>query len=171
MKQKMAKAVNDQINKEMYSGYLYLAMSSYFQTLNLTGAAAWMRVQAQEELGHAMKLYDHLIERGATVTLEAIDAPPSTWDSPLAAFEAAYEHEQKVTGMIDNLVRLAREKEDYAAEAFLQWFVSEQVEEEASVSDVVNKMKMVGEAGGGLFMIDRELGQRGAPSDSDASES
>jgi ferritin len=167
IKQKMAKALSDQINKEMYSGYLYLAMSTYFQTLNLPGAAAWMRVQAQEELGHAMKIYDHVIERDGTVTLEAIEAPPDSWDSPLAAFQAAFEHEQKVTGMIDNLVRLAREKEDYAAETFLQWFVTEQVEEEASVSEVLHKLEMVGSAPGGLFMVDRALGQRGESTEPD----
>lgn len=160
LNQRMEDALNEQHNAELYSGYLYLAMSAWFQSINLSGFAAWMRVQAQEELVHAMKFYDYINERGGRVTLKTIDGPPSDWDSPLAAFEGAYAHEQKVTGMINDLVDLAREEHDHATEIFLQWFVSEQVEEEDSANEVVQKIKLMGDARGGLFMLDRELGQR-----------
>lgn len=156
----MEKALNTQVNAEMYSAYLYLSMSAYFQSKSLGGFASWMRVQAQEEMVHAMKLYDFINERGGRVTLELIEAPPTEWDSPLATSEAVYEHEQKVTGLINELVELALEKHDHATNIFLQWFVSEQVEEEDSANDVVEKIKLMGDARGGLFMLDRELGQR-----------
>ena len=156
----MEKALNAQVNAEMYSAYLYLSMSAYFQSKSLGGFASWMRVQAQEEMVHAMKLYDFINERGGRVILAPIEAPPTEWDSPLATFEAVYEHEQKVTGLINELVELALEKHDHATNIFLQWFVSEQVEEEDSANDVVEKIKLVGDAKGGLFMLDRELGQR-----------
>ena len=160
LNERMENALNEQHNAELYSGYLYLAMSAWFQSVNLSGFAAWMRVQAQEELVHAMKFYDYINERGGRVTLKTIDGPPSEWESPLAAFEGAYAHEQKVTGMINDLVDLAREEHDHATEIFLQWFVTEQVEEEDSANEVVQKIKLMGEASGGLFMLDRELGQR-----------
>ena len=156
----MEKALNAQVNAEMYSAYLYLSMSAYFQSKSLGGFASWMRVQAQEEMVHAMKLYDFINERGGRVILEPIEAPPTEWDSPLATSEAVYEHEQKVTGLINELVELALEKHDHATNIFLQWFVSEQVEEEDSANDVVEKIKLMGDARGGLFMLDRELGQR-----------
>ena len=156
----MEKALNAQVNAEMYSAYLYLSMSAFFQSKSLSGFAGWMRVQAQEEMVHAMKFYDFINERGGRVILEPIEAPPTDWDSPLATFEAVYEHEQKVTGLINELVELAREKHDHATNIFLQWFVSEQVEEEDSANEVVEKIKLVGDAKGGLFMLDRELGQR-----------
>jgi len=156
----MEKALNAQVNAEMYSAYLYLSMSAYFQSKSLGGFASWMRVQAQEEMVHAMKLYDFINERGGRVILELIEAPPTEWDSPLATMEAVYEHEQKVTGLINELVELALEKRDHATNIFLQWFVSEQVEEEDSANDVVEKIKLMGDARGGLFMLDRELGQR-----------
>jgi ferritin len=156
----MEKALNAQVNAEMYSAYLYLSMSAFFQSKSLSGFAGWMRVQAQEEMVHAMKFYDFINERGGRVILEPIEAPPTDWDSPLATFEAVYEHEQKVTGLINELVELALEKHDHATNIFLQWFVSEQVEEEDSANDVVEKIKLVGDAKGGLFMLDRELGQR-----------
>jgi len=156
----MEKALNAQVNAEMYSAYLYLSMSAYFQSKSLGGFASWMRVQAQEEMVHAMKLYDFINERGGRVILAPIEAPPTEWNSPLATFEAVYEHEQKVTGLINELVELALEKHDHATNIFLQWFVSEQVEEEDSANDVVEKIKLMGDARGGLFMLDRELGQR-----------
>jgi len=156
----MEKALNAQVNAEMYSAYLYLSMSAFFQSKSLSGFAGWMRVQAQEEMVHAMKFYDFINERGGRVILEPIEAPPTDWDSPLATFEAVYEHEQKVTGLINELVELALEKHDHATNIFLQWFVSEQVEEEDSANEVVEKIKLVGDAKGGLFMLDRELGQR-----------
>jgi len=160
LNKEMEKALNVQVNAEMYSAYLYLSMSAYFQPKSLGGFASWMRVQAQEEMVHAMKLYDFINERGGRVILEPIEAPPTEWDSPLATSEAVYEHEQKVTGLINELVELALEKHDHATNIFLQWFVSEQVEEEDSANDVVEKIKLMGDARGGLFMLDRELGQR-----------
>ncbi len=153
-------ALNKHANAEFYSSYLYLSMSAYFQSINLTGFAHWMRVQAREELAHAIKFYDHVIERGGRVSLQVVEAPASQWDSPLAAFEEAYRHEQKVTGLINQLVDDAVQSKDHATNAFLQWFVSEQVEEEASVDAIVQKLKLVGGAPGGLFMIDHHLGER-----------
>jgi ferritin len=157
---KMQEALNKHANAEFYSSYLYLSMSAHFQSVNLTGFAQWMRVQAREELAHAMKFFDHIVERGGKVTLLPVEAPPSQWDSPLAAFEDAYRHEQKVSGLINGLVDEAVQNRDHATNNFLQWFVSEQVEEEASVDAIVQKLKLVGDAAGGLFMIDRELAQR-----------
>ena len=160
MNEKIEKAFNGQINAEMYSSYLYLSMAAYFQSISLSGFANWMRVQAQEENVHAMKFYDFINERGGRVTLKQIEAPPESWDSPLAAFEAVLAHEQKVTGLINDLVELAQTEHDHASNIFLQWFVTEQVEEEDSANDVVEKIKLMGDAKGGLFMLDRELGQR-----------
>ena len=160
LSEKMLKALNKQLNAELYSSYLYLSMSAYFQSINLSGFANWMRVQAMEEMTHAMKIYDFVNERGARVILQKVDEPPSEWSSPLAAFQQAYQHEQKVTGMINKLVNLAVEEGDHATNIFLQWFVSEQVEEEASADEIVQKLKLVGDDGGGIFMIDRELAQR-----------
>ena len=157
---KMEAALNDQINAELYSAYLYLSMVAYFESVNLCGFAAWMRAQTQEEVMHAMKIYDFVNERGGRVLLGAVDAPPTEWDSPLAGFEAAYKHEQLVTGRINDLVNLAVEEKDHATNAFLQWFVNEQVEEEMSVDNVVQQLKMAENAPGAMFMIDRELGQR-----------
>jgi len=165
---KMEKALNGQVNAELYSSYLYLSMSAYFESLKLRGFANWMRVQAQEEVVHAMKIYDHIIERGGRVILPAVEAPPTEWDSPLAVFEQVYSHEQKVTGLINDLVDLATSENDPATKSFLQWFVDEQVEEEDSANQVLQKLKLVGEAPDGLFMIDGELAERefSAPSGS-----
>lgn len=156
----MQEALNKHINAEVYSAYLYLSMSAHFQAANLPGFAHWMRVQAREELSHAMKFYDHVLERGGTVTLQPVEAPASRWDSALAAFEDAYRHEQKVTGLINQLVDDAVQTRDHATNAFLQWFVSEQVEEEAAAEAIVQRLKLVGDSPGGLFMIDHELGER-----------
>jgi ferritin len=158
--EKTQKALNGQINAELYSSYLYLAMSAYFESVGLGGFSKWMQAQAQEELSHAMKFYHYVNERGGRVVLEAVEAPPSEWESPLAVFEATFRHEQKVTGLINDLVNLAMEEKDHATNSFLQWFVTEQVEEEATASEVVNKLKLMGDAPGGLFMLDRELGTR-----------
>jgi len=158
--QRMQEALNKQINAEIYSAYLYLSMSAHFQSVNLAGFANWMRVQWQEELAHALKFYDYVNERGGRVVLQAVEAPPSAWDSPLAVFEHVYQHEQKVTGMINKLVDLAVEIRDHATNNVLQWFVAEQVEEEASADEVVQKLKLVGDDPSALFMIDRELAQR-----------
>ena len=157
---KMQEAINKHINAELYSSYLYLSMSAHYQSINLTGFAHWMRVQAREELAHALKFYDHVIERGGAVALQPVDAPPSRWDSPLAAFEDAYRHEQKVTGLINQLVDDAVQTRDHATNNFLQWFVAEQVEEEASADAIVQKLRLVGDAPGGLLMIDHHLGER-----------
>ncbi len=154
------KALNGQINTELYSAYLYLSMSAYFESVNLRGLAKWMRVQASEEQAHAMKLFEHITQRGGKIALQGIDKPPSTWKSALAVFEDAYKHEQKVTGLIDGLVKTARTAKDNATEIFLQWYVTEQVEEEASTSDVAQKLKLVGDSINGLFMLDHYLGQR-----------
>ncbi len=157
---KMEEALNGQINAEMYSAYLYLAMEAYFHSQGLAGFASWMRCQYQEEVVHAMKFFDYISERGGRVTLSAIDAPQSDWGSPLKAFQDAYAHEQKVTGLINKLVDLAISENDHATSNFLQWFVAEQVEEEASACSVVDRLNLVGDAGGALFQLDKELGQR-----------
>ncbi|MFC1551365.1 ferritin [Candidatus Latescibacterota bacterium] len=157
---KMEAALNNQVNAELYSSYLYLSMEAYFQSLSLKGFANWMRCQAQEEMFHAMKMYDHIIERGGKVSLTAIEGPQIDWDSTLAVFEATLEHEIKVTGMINNLVDIAIEERDHASNTFLQWYVEEQVEEEASADDVVQQLKLMGDATNGLFLIDKDLGAR-----------
>jgi ferritin len=157
---KMEEALNEQINAEWYSAYLYLSMEAYFESMNLPGFANWMRVQIQEESIHALKIYDFVNERGGRVLLKSIAQPPTEWESPLAVFEAAYKHEQKVTGLINDLVSLAIEEKDHATNSFLQWFVDEQVEEEDSANQVVQKLKLIQNDPGGLFLIDRELGQR-----------
>ena len=162
MNDKMEKALNDQINAEYHSSYLYLAMAAYFESINMRGFAAWMTVQAREEMAHAMKFYHYIIERGGHVSLKAIPAPPDQWKSVLEAFQAAYAHEQYITGRIYKLVDLAQKDKDYATNAMLQWFVSEQVEEEASANEWVAKLEMVGGAKHGLYMLDREAGARGA---------
>ena len=162
---KVQDALNEQINAEMYSAYLYLAMNAYFQSINFNGFAQWMRVQYQEEMIHAMKIYDFIAERGGRIVLDAIDKPQGEWKSPLAAFEAAYKHEQKVTGLINGLVELAKKEKDHATDIFLQWFVTEQVEEENNASEIVTKLQMLKDSAGQMFMLDRELGKRKAESE------
>jgi ferritin len=156
----MEKALNDQINAELFSAYAYLSMSAYFEGNDFTGFASWMNAQAQEEVAHAMKIYKFIIDRGGQVKLAAIDGPPVEWDSPLAVFEAGYKHEQHVTSLIHKLVALAIEENDYATKNMMDWFVDEQVEEEASASEIVQQLKLIGDNGHGLLMLDRELGQR-----------
>jgi len=158
--EKMQEALNEQVNAELYSAYLYLSMVAYFESENLHGFATWMRVQTQEEVMHAMKIYDYVNERGGRVTLKSIAEPPTEWKSPLAAFEAAYQHEQKVTGLINGLVNLAIEEKDHAANMFLQWFVNEQVEEENNADTIVQRIKLMADAPGGMYMLDNEMGQR-----------
>ncbi|MBM9537718.1 ferritin [Desulfobulbus alkaliphilus] len=160
LKKTMQQAMNDQINAEMYSSYLYLSMEAYFQSISLNGFAAWMRAQVQEELMHAMKFYDFVHERGGQVTLESIAKPDTTWSSPLNAFEAVLKHEQHVTSLINDLVDLAISEKDHASNIFLQWFVTEQVEEEASVGEVVEKLRLIQDNPSGLFMLDAEMGKR-----------
>ena len=160
MKKKMEKALNKQVNAEMYSSYLYLAMESYFQSVSLTGFAKWMRGQVQEEMFHGMKIYDYVHERGGKAQFEAIDKPETEWASPLAAFEHILAHEQGVTAMINNLIDVALDVRDHAAKAFLDWFIIEQVEEEATVGEVVDRLRLIGDDSSGLFMLDSELSKR-----------
>ncbi|MHC4295422.1 MAG: ferritin [Planctomycetota bacterium] len=158
--EKMQDALNGQINEEMYSSYLYLQMSGWFEAINLPGFANWMYVQSQEETVHAMKIFRYLTERGGKVALQEIKAPPQKWAGPLAAFEAAYAHEQHISRCFTKLTALARELADNAAEIFLQWYVTEQVEEEANADEIVKKLNLMADAPGGMFMLDRELAAR-----------
>jgi ferritin len=157
---KMEKALNGQINAELYSSYLYLSMATYFDSIDLPGFANWMRIQHQEEEFHGLKFFDYIQERGGRVTLQAIEAPPSEWTSPLNAFEETLKHEQKVTGLINDLVYLARDERDNASEIFLQWFVTEQVEEEDNVNTILAQLRLIKDKPQGLFMLDKDLGQR-----------
>ncbi|MDT8302230.1 MAG: ferritin, partial [Sedimentisphaerales bacterium] len=141
---KMEEALNEQVNAELYSAYLYLSMESFFKSQNLNGFANWMRIQTQEEVMHAMKMYDFINERGGRILLAAIEGPTTEWDSTLEVFKAVYEHEQKVTGLINNLVDLAITEKDHATNSFLQWFVNEQVEEEATASEILQTLKLAG---------------------------
>ncbi len=156
----MEQALNSQINEEMLSSYLYLAMAAYFNSIDLPGFATWMKVQAKEENGHAMKIFDFVHERSGRVQLTQIAQPPRDWPSALAAFEAALAHERHISAKIAELVDLARAEGDKASEAFLQWFVTEQVEEEAHAEAIVKKLRMVGDSPQGLLMLDHALGQR-----------
>jgi ferritin len=160
LSKKIENAINKQINAELWSAYLYLSMSAYFESINLGGFANWMRVQAQEEVGHAMRFYNHVVERRSRVTVSAITAPPVSWKSPLNAFEDAFKHEQKVTGLIYDIASIATAEKDHATMSMLKWFIDEQVEEESSTDAIVQKLKMIGSNTGGLYMLDRELSQR-----------
>jgi ferritin len=160
IKEKMQKAINKQINAELYSSYLYLAMAAQFEANNLLGFAQWLKVQSKEENTHAMKFYEYVLERGGEVTLTEIAAPQKEWKSHLAAFEAVYAHELKVTGLLNDLLKLAREEDDTATQALLQWFINEQVEEEANASLIVEKLTMIKDAPQGILMLDKELGER-----------
>ncbi|HRU38322.1 MAG TPA: ferritin [Candidatus Goldiibacteriota bacterium] len=157
---RMEEGLNKQVNAEFYSSFLYLAMSADFESKNLKGFAHWMKAQAAEEYDHAMRIYKHIVERGGKVKLTAIDGPKSEWKNALEAFEDAYAHEQKVTGMIYKLVEMAKDEKDYAAESMLKWFVDEQVEEEAQTLEVVEQLKMIGDSKGSLFQIDHKLAKR-----------
>ena len=160
LKAKMLKALNGQINAEMYSSYLYLGMEAYFQSISLSGFAAWMRGQVQEELFHAMKFYDFVFERGGKVDLQAIKKPQASWKSPLDAFKHVLKHEQLVTSLINDLVDLSMAEKDHATLNFLQWFIAEQVEEEATAGEIVDKLKLIKNDSSGLFMLDAEMGKR-----------
>jgi len=160
MKPSVQDIINKQIQAELYSAYLYLSMAAWCNDQNLTGMAHWLKVQAKEEVEHAMKFYHHLEERSAKIELKAIEAPPKEWKSPLEVFQAAYGHEQKVTGMIYDIVNLAQKEGDHAAAVMCQWFVTEQVEEEAQTWAIVEKLKMAGESKGALMQIDHQLGKR-----------
>ena len=160
LNKKMQEALNSQINAELYSAYMYLAMAADLEEKNLPGAANWMRMQFKEELIHAEKFFDYVAGRRGRVTLEAIEKPPKTWKSILDIFEAAYKHEVYVSGRINDLVEISRKEKDNATYNMLQWFVAEQVEEESSVDEIIQKLKLVGDHGQGIFMIDRELATR-----------
>jgi ferritin len=162
---KMLDAINKQINAEAYSAYLYMSMSAYFESIGLKGFAHWMHMQAKEELIHALKFFLYLNSTGGRITLTPIAAPEKEWASPLAVFEAAYAHEVKVTGMIHALVDLAIKEKDHAANALLQWYVTEQIEEEENASEIVGKLKFIGKDTSALYMLDRELATRMPPVD------
>ena len=160
---KLTEALNKQINEEYYSSYLYLAMAAYLEDQNLDGCAHWMRMQALEEWEHGMKIFDYMLERGARVELMAVKAPQKEWASPVATFEASLEHEQYMTKNINALADLAISERDHATNNLMQWYVTEQVEEESSVEDILKKLELMGNTGTGLFMMDRELKTRQAP--------
>jgi len=160
LSEKITKALNDQINAELFSSYLYLSMTAYFESVSLSGCANWMRMQAQEELEHSVKIFNYINERGGRCTMEAIEKPQTKWDSPLHVFKDVVKHEQKVTGLINDLVDCALDERDHATRNFLEWFVAEQVEEEANVGAACDRMRMVEGDSGGLFALDLELGKR-----------
>ncbi|MBN2415314.1 ferritin [bacterium] len=157
---KLEEAINEQINKELYSEYLYLSMAAYFADQGLAGFENFFLVQVQEERFHAMKMYHFLNERGGRARMKQIDGPGTDFASPLAVFEKAYEHEQYVTSLINGLMDLAIKENDHASKSFLNWFIDEQVEEEASMESIVSKLKMIGGKGNGMLMLDKELAAR-----------
>lgn len=157
---KIEDGFNQQIRHELESAYLYLAMAAYFDSAGYAGMARWMRAQVQEEVTHAMRFYKHILERGGEIKLSPLNILEQVWDSPLQAFESAYGHEQFITSKINELMKLAQGEGDYASNSLLQWFVDEQVEEEESTQKIVQELKLVGNDGRGLLMLDRELGQR-----------
>lgn len=160
MNERLEKAFNQQINEELFSSYIYLAMAAHFESRNLEGFAKWMKLQAQEEVEHAMRLFTHITRRGGQVVLKAIGEPPVDFGSPLEAFEKALAHEKHITGTINALYEIALEEKDYPAQLELQWFIGEQVEEEENVGGVVELLKMAGDNEGAFLMLDRELGNR-----------
>jgi len=163
IKDNVRDAINTQMNREFYSSFLYLSMAAYFESMNLKGFSRWMQVQAGEEHAHGMKFFDYLVDQGARISMAAIEAPAGEWDTPLAAFEHALGHEQKVTARIHDLMELALSEMDHATAAMLQWFVSEQVEEEAQAGEIVFKMKLASAEKSAvlLYLLDHELGKRG----------
>lgn len=163
LSEKMAVALNGQVNVELQSAYQYLAMSAYFESTDLKGFAHWMRIQYQEERAHALKIYDFIHDRDGEVTLLPLAAPSTEWDSPMATFQAALEGERENSTKIHELCDLAMEVKDHASLAFLQWFVNEQVEEESVAHDLLQKLKMVADSNAGLFMMDQELAARPVP--------
>ncbi|BDH79438.1 MAG TPA: ferritin [Methanothermobacter sp.] len=158
--ERIEKALNRQLNAELYSAYLYLSMAAYYEASDLPGFANWMRVQAQEELTHAMKFFDYIVQRDGRVTLEMIEKPPEEWESPVDVSKHVLEHERKVTSLINDLVDLALEEKDHATYNFLQWFVAEQVEEEESAGELLRKVKLASESPASILMVDNELGGR-----------
>ena len=163
LSRKVQDAINDQIQRELESAYIYLSMAAYFDSVNLPGFAHWMKVQFQEEQAHAFKFYDFVNDRGGQVLLQAIGQPPVKFQSPLDAFEKTLAHEEKITGHIHDLYALATKEKDIASQNLLQWFVEEQVEEEKNAGDIVDMLKKIGDSYQTLIMLDRELGQRLPP--------
>jgi len=161
LNQKVQDAINEQIKNELYSAYIYLAMSAHFEAANLPGIAHWMRHQSNEEVEHAMKFFEYVNDRGGRVALKALDQPPFEWASPQVAFEQVYEHEQKVTSLIHNLYGIATKENDYPTQVMLHWFINEQVEEEKNASAIVEQLHMVGGHTSALLMLDHRLGERG----------
>ena len=160
LSKRMQEALNVQLNAEYYSSYLYLSMAAYAESINLKGFANWFRIQNQEEMFHVMKFFAFVIDRRAKVELKAIEAPPSTWDSPLAVFEDTLKHEQHVTSLINRLMDSASEEHDNATHTLLQWFINEQVEEESAADEIVQKLKLIGSEPSGLYLLDRDLAAR-----------
>ncbi|WP_346860487.1 ferritin [uncultured Draconibacterium sp.] len=160
LKEKMLAALNEQINAEQYSSLLYLSMSAYLNDIGLPGFANWMYVQYQEELSHANKFFNYVVERGGKVELKAIKQMPTSWEGVIDIYEATLEHERLVTNLINNLVDVAIEERDHAAQSFLRWFVDEQVEEEANVTEILDTLKLINGQGNGIFMLDREMRTR-----------
>jgi ferritin len=156
----MEEALNAQINAEFESAYLYLSMATWFEEKNLEGMANWMMIQFKEEQTHALKFYNYLVERGGRVSLKAIKGPKTEWNTILQVFEETLEHERLVTSLINNLVNIAIEEKDHATNSMLQWFINEQVEEEANVDRIINQLKMIGDHPQGIFMLDREFATR-----------
>ncbi|UCF94603.1 MAG: ferritin [Desulfobacterales bacterium] len=164
--ERLCKALNDQIKNELESYYIYLSMAAYFHSIPLDGMAHWMRCQAHEEMIHAMKFFDHIIDRGGRVELQNLSQLKTTWSSPAEAFRDSYEHEKFISGKINDLTTIAREEKDYAAEPLLAWFADEQIEEEASTGKVADELEMVGGDKSGLLLLDRELAARAFPAGS-----
>ena len=158
--EKIGRELNEQMNREFYSANLYLALSAWLDAHSLKGMAHWMRLQAEEEQEHGMKIFDFIQERGGQAIMGAIEAPPIEWESTLQVFEAAWEHERFITSHINELADLAIQEKDFATQSFLQWFITEQVEEEATTSGICDRLRIVGEDGRGILMIDQELGRR-----------
>ena len=156
----MQEAINEQINKELYSSYLYLSMAAYFDNNNLPGFAKWLHMQADEERGHGMKLYEHLVDRGGRVVLKAIAAPPTEWKSNLEAFKEVQAHEAVVTASINSLYEMALNEKDYPAQVLLQWFVTEQVEEEKNAAEIVQQLVLIDAHGTAVLLLDHQLGKR-----------
>ena len=160
LSEKMTDALNNQLNKEIYSAYLYMSMSAYSSYSGLKGFANWFMVQYQEEMAHAMKIYDYIDNQGQQVKLVAINQPPTEFESPLDMFEKTLKHEQFVTKSINDLVDLAISEKDHATNIFLQWFVTEQIEEEGNDNGIISRLRIVGDNGNGLLMVDKELSAR-----------
>lgn len=162
LSKKMQDALNEQIRHELGSAYIYLSMAAYCESENLPGFAHWMKLQAQEEVGHAMRFYKYINERGGRVILQALEQPPVEFKSPRDVFVQTLVHEQFITGRINELYALALAEKDYATQSFLTWFIDEQVEEEAHATEIVETLKMAGDKGQALVMLDRQLARRGA---------